>query len=135
MQVENANSPAPNQVLAALWRDNGNPICMVNLLKFHDKAVYADRRETTLTGQQAYLLYANPMIKMVEEAGGQLIFSGQVRGLLIGKVEANWDAVGIVKYPSFKALTKIAASAAFAGIHVHRDAGLKGQLLLETVAL
>jgi uncharacterized protein (DUF1330 family) len=73
------------------------------------------------------------MRKLVSEAGGELMFSARIRGLLIGEVEDAWDAVGIMKYPSFKAMSAITSSLEYAEIHVHRDAGLEGQVLIETV--
>jgi uncharacterized protein (DUF1330 family) len=133
MQIANAQRPTPAQQKAALERDDGQPIYMVNLIKFRDKAIYADGRQTTLTGPEAYALYGRAMSKLVTEAGGKLIFSGRVRGLLLGEVEENWDAVGIMMYPSFKAMAAITSSPEYAEIHVHRDAGLEGQLLIETV--
>lgn len=133
MQVTNAHSPTPDQHNQAIQRDDGTPICMVNLLKFRKQAVYADGRETTLSGPRAYGIYGRAMAKMVEESGGKLIYSGRVRGLLIGEVEGNWDAVAIMMYPSFKAMAAIMASPAYAEIHVHRDAGLEGQVLIETI--
>ena len=38
-----------------------------------------------------------------------------------------------MKYPSFKGMAAITGSPGFAEIHVHRNAGLEGQLLIETV--
>jgi hypothetical protein len=133
MHVANAPGPTRDQQLAALERDDGQPIYMVNLLKFRDRAVYADGRETDLTGPQAYALYGQAMRKLVADNGGTLVFSARVRGLLIGEVEGNWDAVGVMMYPSFKAMAAITSSPDYAAIHVHRDAGLEGQLLIETV--
>jgi uncharacterized protein (DUF1330 family) len=133
MDVANAQGPTRAQQLAALERDDGQPIYMLNLLKFRERAVYADGRETSLTGQEAYGLYGKAMRKLVAAAGGTLVFSGRVRGLLIGEIEGNWDAVGIMMYPSFKAMAAITSSPDYAAIHVHRDAGLEGQVLIETV--
>ena len=133
MHIANAQGPTKAQQMAALERDDGQPIYMVNLLKFRDKAVYADGRETTLTGPQAYALYGRAMSKLVAAAGGTLVFSAKVRGLLIGEIEGNWDAVGVMMYPSFKAMAAITSSPDYAAIHVHRDAGLEGQVLIETV--
>jgi len=134
MHVANAHGPTRDQQMAALARDDGQPIYMLNLLKFRDRAVYADGRETDLTGQQAYALYGRAMSKLVADAGGKLIFTGKVRGLLIGEVEGAWDSVAIMMYPSFKAMAAITSSLGYAEIHVHRDAGLEGQVLIETVA-
>ena len=133
MHIANAHGPTRDQQMAAVARDDGQPIYMLNLLKFRDKAVYADGRETDLTGPQAYALYGRAMSKMVAEAGGKLIFMGKVRGLLIGEIEGNWDSVGIMMYPSFAAMAAITSSPGYAEIHVHRDAGLEGQVLIETV--
>lgn len=133
MQVTNAHGPTPAQQLAAFQRDDGQPIYMLNLLKFRERAVYPDGRETTLTGAQAYALYGRAVSKMIAEAGGKLVFSAQVRGLLIGEVEGPWDSVAVMMYPSFKAMAEILSSPGYAEIHVHRDAGLEGQVLIETV--
>jgi len=54
MQIFNAQLPTLQQQIDALSRDDGQPIYMLNLLKFREQAVYADQRETTLTGAQAY---------------------------------------------------------------------------------
>ena len=133
MHIANANHPTREQQIAALQRDDGTPICMLNLLKFREKAVYKDGRATTLTGREAYTLYGRAMSKMVADAGGKLIYSGRVRGLLIGEIDGQWDSVGIMMYPSFKAMAAITSSPGYAEIHVHRDAGLEGQVLIETV--
>lgn len=133
MQVTNAHGPTPAQQLAAFERDDGQPIYMLNLLKFREQAVYPDGRETTLSGAQAYALYGRAVSKMIAEAGGKLVFSARVRGLLIGEVEGQWDSVAVMMYPSFKVMAEILGSPAYAEIHVHRDAGLEGQVLIETV--
>jgi uncharacterized protein (DUF1330 family) len=133
MQVVNAQLPTRDQQQAAVLRDDGQPISMVNLLKFRDKAVYADGRATTLSGREAYEIYGRAMTRMVIETGGKFVFSGKVRGLLIGSADESWDQVAIVMYPSFKAMAAITSSPAYAEIHVHREAGLVGQMLIETV--
>ncbi|WP_419318122.1 DUF1330 domain-containing protein [Caulobacter sp. ErkDOM-E] len=133
MQVTNAHGPTQAQQLAAFQRDDGKPIYMLNLLKFRDQAVYPDGRETTLSGAEAYALYGRAVSKMIAEAGGKLVFSAQVRGLLIGEVEGPWDSVAVMMYPSFKAMAEILSSPGYAEIHAHRDAGLDGQVLIETV--
>ncbi len=133
MTVTNAAQPTTAQIKAAHARDDGTPIYMVNLLKFRDKAVYADGRATLLSGADAYALYGHAMARMVMQAGGKLLFAGQVRGLLIGVADAGWDQVAIMMYPSFYVMSAITESVAYAEIHVHRDAGLAGQLLIETV--
>lgn len=129
MKVENRLQPGPENIQAFL-AGKEEPIVMVNLLKFREKASYADGRETELTGRQAYQLYANEMRKLVEESGGRFIFAGGVESLLLGEVEELWDVVALVEYSSPQALVKIASSSPFQEIEVHREAGLAGQLNL-----
>lgn len=126
MNVENQVHPSPENVKGFVAVEGA--VAMVNLLKFKDKAEYKDGRETELSGREAYGLYAMEMKKLVEGSGGRFIFSGQVKNLLLGKVDELWDSVGIVEYPTSKDLIRISSSPEFQAIEVHREAGLAGQL-------
>ncbi len=130
MKVENHVTPKPPQVQEFIATEG--PVCMVNLLKFRDKAVYEDGRETDLGGEEAYGLYASEMKKLVEASGGRFVFGAGVVGLLLGEVEELWDTVGIVEYSSARALIQISSSPEFQAIEVHRHAGLAGQLNITT---
>lgn len=127
MKVENQVRPSPEN-LQRFLSGRQEPVVMVNLLKFRERAVYADGRETDLSGMEAYQLYAGEMRKRVEAAGGRFLFGGAVEGLLLGRVEELWDMVGLVEYPSPQTLFAIASSPDFAEIEAHREAGLAGQL-------
>lgn len=133
MKVENQLYPTFEQLMPL--RDDGDsgPIAMVNLLKFRDKAEYADGRAEEISGREAYMRYVESMRAIVEGAGGRFLFSGEVRGLIIGHVDELWDAVGIAEYPSRAAFHQIATSPEVQAIGVHREAGLAGQLLILTV--
>lgn len=130
MKVENQVHPAPQSIQGFLSSEG--PVCMVNLLKFKQNAEYPDGRDANLSGREAYLRYGREMKMLVEEKGGRFIFSGSVEGLLLGEVEEPWDEVGIVEYPSAKALLEIASTPRFQEIEVHRVAGLAGQLNITT---
>ena len=132
MQVSNAHQPTREQMRALQQQDSGGPIYMLNLLKFREQAAYADGRATTLSGEEAYAIYGRAMTRMVLEAGGKLVFSGQVEGTMVGVVEDSWDSVAVMMYPSLAVMGQITSSAAYAEIHVHRDAGLAGQILIKT---
>jgi uncharacterized protein (DUF1330 family) len=129
MKVENQVRPGPENIKAFL-AGKEEPVVMVNLIKFKEKAEYADGRESKLTGQEAYGLYAAEMRKLVEAAGGRFLFGGEVESLLLGEVEELWDVVGLVEYTSPKSLLVISSSPEFAEIEKHREAGLAGQLNL-----
>ncbi len=132
MRYENKVYPTPEQFTALLDHEEDGPICMVNLLKFKDRAEYDDGRETSLSGEEAYQLYGSPMSEFVESKGGKIIYSSTVAGLILGEVEELWDAVAIAEYPSRQGFVDIATSAEVAEIGVHRSAGLAGQLNIIT---
>lgn len=132
MNVSNALVPTPEQFQQFLGSDFIGPVCMVNLLKFKEKAGYDDGRETELTGQQAYGLYGADMKDFVLSKGGRFLFSGSAQHMVIGSVEEEWDTVAIVEYPSKEAFVEIATSPEVQEFGVHRKAGLAGQLLIAT---
>lgn len=109
------------------------PIFMVNLLKFKDRAVYEDGRETDLSGRQAYQLYGRAVAALLGEYDGEFVFIGDVTFLALGQAEELWDEVAIVKYSSRADLLAMSSSDAWQAAAVHRSAGLAGQLNIETV--
>jgi len=129
VKVENQVHPGGDSV-GTFLSGKPEPVVMVNLLKFKEKASYADGRETDLSGADAYQLYAAGMRKLVEAEGGRFLFGGRVESLLLGEVEELWDVVGLVEYPTPQTLVKIASTPEFAALEVHRVAGLAGQLNL-----
>jgi uncharacterized protein (DUF1330 family) len=135
VDVENAVYPTASRVEALMADDSGDPVVMLNLLKFRATAVYPDGRPTDLTGRQAYDLYAAAMQKVVEKNGGRLLFGGDVASLVIGQVGDLWDTCVLVEYPSAAAFAAIVTSPEVAEIGVHRAAGLEGQLLIRVTQL
>ena len=74
MKVENAVYPNEEQMKGFTKGDHGEPISMVNLLKFRKKAEYPDGRETDLTGAEAYAIYGLGVSKLVADLGGRMVF-------------------------------------------------------------
>ncbi|MEM7741381.1 MAG: DUF1330 domain-containing protein [Pseudomonadota bacterium] len=134
MKVINEVQPSDPKQIAAMMEDGpAGPIFMVNLLRFKDKAAYADGRQTDLSGREAYMLYAEEVAKLLKEYGGDLVFAGDVTFLALGQVEEMWHEVAIASYPNRNALFRMATSEKWQEISVHRTAGLEGQLNIETV--
>ena len=127
---KNALRPNPIQ-LAEFALGDDDPILMVNLLKFKDKAEYEDGRATNLTGREAYEIYVTETREHLANVGAELILSGEVNGLLLGEVEELWDAFGVARYPSRKAMIAMARNPAYIQSEKHRAAGLAGQLNIE----
>ena len=132
MNVENAMGPNKAQIEEWMSGSVEGPIVMVNLLKFHEKAQYEDGRDPDLSGREAYQRYGVEVAKLVTALGGKMIYGGAVTMTLIGEVAEDWDMIACVEYPSRKAMMEMTMSPGYAEIAVHRDAGLAGQLNIET---
>ena len=132
MEVKNAVMPNDQQMTGFLEEGKDQPIYMVNLLKFKDKAVYPDKRETDLTGEEAYAIYGQEVRKHLEKVGGKPIFGGKVARLMLGEVEDLWDVVAIAMYPNRKAMLDMISDPEYIKSAQHRAAGLEGQLNIET---
>ena len=132
MEVKNALMPNDQQMAGFLEKDKDQPIYMVNLLKFKDKAEYPDKRETDLTGEEAYAIYGQDVRNHLEKVGAKPIFSGKVSRLMLGEVEDLWDVVAIAMYPNRKAMLDMLSDPEYIKSAQHRVAGLEGQLNIET---
>ena len=133
MKVENKVTPNEERINGFLEDPEIGPISMVNLLKYKEKAIYDDGRDTNLSGEEAYGLYAAEVINLIEKYGGEFLFAGKVNRLMLGEVDEIWDSIAIAKYPNRKAMFEMTMDPEYQKIHVHRDAGLEGQLNIETI--
>lgn len=132
MQVTNAVHPSPRQGHTFFGMAEDGPFVMVNLLKFREKAAYPGGAGEDLSGAQAYGRYSAEVAGLIERAGGRILFSGAVTGLLIGECDVLWDMVALVEYPSLAAFRGMVMSPEYQAIAVHRSAGLEGQLNIKT---
>jgi len=134
MEYHNDLEPNEEQIAGFLAPGDDQPIYMLNLLKYKDKAEYADGRNTELSGRDAYQIYGVAVIERLASVNGDIIFSGAVSRLMLGEVEELWDDVAIAMYPSRAAMLEMISSPEYQAIAVHREAGLAGQLNIETHA-
>ncbi len=133
MKVTNSLAPNDEQLAGFLQEPETGPIHMVNLLKFREKAQYPDGSDAELSGQEAYARYGAAVAQVITNFGGGIVFMGEVSRLMLGEAEELWDQVAIAWYPSRQAMLDMMQSEEYQAIHVHRDAGLAGQLNIETV--
>ncbi len=130
-----ATQPTPAQLEQLLTKAPKGPIHMLNLLKFKERAEYADGRETELSGAEAYALYGAGVAILIGALGGRAVYQGVPNVLVIGEGDTPWDAIAIVEYPSIESFQKMLASEAYQEVHVHREAGLEHQLLINTLPI
>ena len=129
---EIAIDPLPEQVKAFLANHpDGEPVFMLNLLKFKERATYKDGED--VSGAEAYARYGEAFSKLVASLnidGAHSVYGGKMGSWLIGQGQGEWDAVAIFRYPDAKTMFATVSSESYRKIHKHRKAGLAGQLLI-----
>ena len=126
--------PRPEQIEALTERAPDGKLYMLNLLKFRERAEYPDGRETALSGAEAYGLYGRAVGPMIAGLGGRIVWGGATNVLVIGDGDLAWDQVVLVEYPSTAAFNEMTSSEGYQGAHVHREAGLESQLLINCLS-
>ncbi|MBW2586169.1 MAG: hypothetical protein JRD92_04395 [Deltaproteobacteria bacterium] len=109
--------------------DDG-PFYMVNLIKFREKADYADGRETDLTGREADALYAP--LEFLAAIGAQIVFVADVEANLISLEGTQWEQIAIVRYPSRALFFQMTQDEEFQARAIHKDAGVEKTLVMVT---
>ncbi len=132
MKVVNQVNPSPERMQEFFGCKEDGAFVMVNLLKFKNKAEYADGRPTEISGAEAYALYGAAVVERLAAVGAKPGYSGPVTGLMLGEVEENWDMIALAEYPSLEAMKTMIMSPEYQAISVHRTAGLAGQLNIKT---
>lgn len=127
----NVLQPTGDQVRAFRDRATDEPIAMLNLLKFKEKADYEDDRPCELSGAEAYKLYAESFREIMEPRGVRILYAGAPRGVLIGGGDDLWDEVAIIQYPNTQVMLEMLRDKTYQQAQLHRAAGLQGQLLIE----
>ncbi len=116
--------------LASVEPDDDGPFWMVNLMKYRDRAVYADGRPSDLTGRQADDRYAP--FGPFRAVGAELVFLSDVDEQLIGD-EPRWDRVAVVRYPSRRAFLDMQDLPEYVELHEHKDAGMASTFVIGCV--
>jgi uncharacterized protein (DUF1330 family) len=133
MNVENRVYPDKEQRAELMRPGPDGPIVMVNLLKFRERAHYPDGRDAHLSGREAYQRYGQLFVPLLQGIGGRIVFAGSVNFLSLGHVETLWDEVALAEYPSRTVFVQMTSTQEYLEIAVHREAGLEGQLNIETL--
>lgn len=112
--------------MATMPPEQDGPVWMVNLMRYRERAEYADGRPTDLTGWQADDMYAP--FDSLAAVGAEIVFLGEVEQQLLGDGPA-WDRVAVVKYPTRRAFVEMQQRPDFVEHHVHKDAGMAATIV------
>lgn len=105
----------------------GEPMWALNFMKYRERAQYADGRETTLSGLEADNEYAP--IEPLTAVGARPVFIGDVIHQIAGD-ETRWDRIGVVRYPTRRAIIEMSLREDFQAKHVHKEAGMERTIVV-----
>lgn len=98
--------PTPEQARAfAETAGDKGPVFMLNLLRFEDEVEGLEKG--TISGAEAYALYAAATAPHLERVGGEIVWAGGCGDALIGPADREWDVAAVVRYPSRSAFLEM----------------------------
>ncbi|MBW7469696.1 DUF1330 domain-containing protein [Marinobacter sp. M216] len=127
MEAINPTHEQLQKVLADTPKDQ--PVVMLNLLRFRDRANYTDESPER-SGWEAYTLYMQEAAACVKAVGAEVIWSGHSVGSLIAPPDESWDQVLLVRYPSIDAFMAMIESPDYKGVVKHRTAAVQDSRLV-----
>ncbi|HEY5108355.1 MAG TPA: hypothetical protein VII96_01960 [Acidimicrobiales bacterium] len=113
--------------LASVAPEEDGPIWMVNLMRYRDRAVYADGRETELTGREADDRYAP--FGPFRTVGAELVFLSDVEAQFLGG-DQEWDRIAVVRYPTRRSFLEMQELPEYLELHEHKDAGMASTFVI-----
>jgi len=113
--------------LDALPPEEDGPVWMVNLMRYRERAEYADGRPTDLTGREADDRYAP--FGPFRTVGAELVFLSDVDQQLVGD-DQQWDRIAVVRYPTRRAFLEMQDLPEYAALHEHKDAGMASTFVI-----
>jgi uncharacterized protein (DUF1330 family) len=135
MFIDRSIDPTADQVRALRDSDDGQPVTMVNLLKFRAQARYEDGSEAPCSGREAYARYKHAFVETVGSVSqARVLFQGPVGMVFIGQPvqpATDWDEVLVVRYPSRAHFLAMMADPTYRAALRHRYAGLERTVLLQ----
>ena len=128
-----AIDPTADQVRALRDACPDDPVVMLNLLKFRDRAIYpAGSPHPACSGAEAYRRYQTAFVDTVGDVShAEVVGEGKVGRHFIGDVSQDWDKCLLVRHPSRQHFLSMMADAAYREALVHRYAGLERTILLQ----
>lgn len=120
---------------AAAVSSTGQPVFMVNLLRYNEQANYGDTANLPpCSGRDAYFgRYVPAFGELAEGTGIKPLWVGNVLAGIVAPAGEQWDDVAIVEYPSFDAFRTLVESDAYkAKADPHRAAALADWRLIAT---
>ena len=122
----------PERFTAFRKADPDEPLLMLNLLKFKDRAEYSDDEDDApCSGEEAYKRYLAETAKLTPTIGAEVLLKTNARRTVIAPDDEDWDLMLVVKYPNRAAMLKMLANEDYRKAARHRRAALADSRLIE----
>lgn len=109
------------------------PLQMLNMIRFKEKAEYAEGSEFATkdwTGEQAYAEYSRRSSPIANRVGGKPIYIGVPQLTLIGPQHEKWDAAFIIEYPDLATFLALVNDPEYKKHAFHRSAAVADSRLI-----
>lgn len=113
------------------------PLHMLNMIRFKDKAVYKEGSEFAAkgwTGEQAYAEYGRHSSPIAARTGGKVVYFGMPQLTLIGPEHEKWDAIFIISYPNLASFLALVGDPEYKKHAFHRSAAVADSRLVRMAA-
>jgi uncharacterized protein (DUF1330 family) len=120
-------TPTQTQIERLLASGSQEPVVMLNLLRFKERA---DGIDEGMSGRDAYMLYGEQVAPFLAGVGGRMLNAVVPSEVVIGPEESEWDLAVLVEYPSRARFLEMAASPDYLKVHEHREAALADSRLI-----
>ncbi len=113
--------------------DRDQPIEMLNLVRFRERAAYPDDHplaDAGLTGAQAYANYGRETAPIIARLGAGIQWRGGFQSMLIGPADESWDEIFVARYPTAHAFLEMVTDPEYRQAVVHRQAAVETSRLI-----
>ena len=114
---------------------SGEPIQMLNFIRFREKADYPEGHEHAekgWSGQRAYQQYGTEIAGPISRAGAKIVWQNTARGTIIGPDGEAWDSIFVVEYPTPIAFQKMVSDPEYLAGAANRTAAVADSRLYMT---
>ena len=109
------------------------PIHMLNMIRFKEKADYAEDSgfaDKGWSGERAYQEYGNSIRHIAERVGSSVVYAGVPQLTMIGPDGEKWDAIFVVRYPNAEAFFGLVSDKEYLQHAFHRSAAVADSRLI-----
>lgn len=113
--------------MATMAPDEDGPVLMVNLMRYRERAAYADGTDGGVSGREADDRYAP--VEVLADIGATVVLFGDVVAQPVGATP-RWDRVGCVRYPTRRSFVEMQSRTDFRDQHRHKEAGMAETIVM-----